>query len=131
MATWIEIGPRGVRSVQAANETTAPTATEGALLTNVAGFDIVVTCDVGQSFSAAAGQLSAYRSYPSIGVARADEALDLAIPASAVSQRRIVFTNFNPKNPVGRVAHLATNLSLTGGGVTIDYVPSGTAGTAL
>lgn len=137
MATWVPLGPRSVYSVQTVNDSAPSLGTDGVSVAQVPGYSLVLQCDSGQIVAAAAGGLLAYiwdplSGYP-LGQAggawsRVAAAMDLTIPASAVGQPRISWPWNSVAATIGRIAHIASGLSLTGGGITLFYACVGMQG---
>jgi hypothetical protein len=124
MATWEVITGRSVRSVQSATDS-APTGAEAGLnLSDVSGFSVHVWADTGQTFSGVAGSLVAYLYDDIVGDwSRAPE-LDLTLPSAATGLRKLVFTGFTVASPRGRLAHIASGIQVTSGGLTLTYSAS-------
>jgi hypothetical protein len=124
MATWANITGRTIRSVQAATEAPPLLASEGFDLNGVEGFTLKVACDAGKVINSAAGQFDLWHLDPVAGLPWS-KLIDREqqIPASAVGLASFSWL-FDVVNARGRVAFLANGLDLTGGGVTITFMPT-------
>jgi hypothetical protein len=122
MATWTRLGGRTAKGTQTTTDT-APThlSGDGVNLNDVAGFSVTVEADAGQTFSGAAGSLKAWFDDDALADVSYTPELDLTLPAGAVGQRRISFTGFTVASPRGYLAHIASGLQVTGGGITVTY----------
>ena len=125
MATWTQIPgtPRSVSSVQATTEAAPTQATDGLYLDEVAGFVLYLVADAGQTLNAAGGSLLGYRYDPNIGTwARAHE-LDIVLGASDIGGQASAWA-YQVASPRGRVAHVASGVGVTSGGLTLYYFTS-------
>ena len=128
MATWTAIGPRSVQSIQSTNDTQPPAnTTDGLNLDSVAGFTVHISCDTGQTFNNAASTFQAWRYSITTGRwSRAPEN-DITVGATGVGVRDIA-VSFQVASPRGQIAHIATSVGVTGGGLTLTYECNALAG---
>jgi hypothetical protein len=123
VASWALTDALSVASSRSTTEA-APSGLDGLALAGVGGFDLVVECEEGQTFTGATpGALLGYRGYPrgaAIDWAPAGD-LDVTIPAAAAGQRRWALTGWTVANPRGRIAHIASGVQVTGGALTVRY----------
>lgn len=123
MATWTLAGAftRSVISKQSTTDSAPTLATDGMNMDSVAGFNLYVACDTGQTFTGT-GTFPAYV-YDSTagGWAKSDTSLDLAVFPLAIGKSLIVYTGFTVASPRGQIAHIATGVGVTGGGLTLTY----------
>ena len=124
MATWVNrIQARTVISVQSSNETQPPPlTTDGLDIGSVAAFALHVSCDNGQTFNNSASVLQAWRYSPFTGRWSRAADSDVTVGSAGVGLQDIV-TSFQIAAPRGggRIAHLAYNVGVTGGGLTLTY----------
>ena len=124
MATWTRLstGTKDVQAVQSVGES-VPAAGDGLDLSGVAGFNLWMVCDSGQSFNSADVVFEAYRYDEASSVwARAPEH-DITIGSSAVGERSIAVA-FTVASPRGRICHVWDGTGVTGGDVTTTYSTS-------
>jgi len=124
VATWARLttGTRDVQATQSVGEP-VPSVGDGLDLAGVAGFNLWMVCDAGQSFSSADVVFEAYRYDAASGVwARAPEH-DITIGSSAVGERSIAVA-FTVASPRGRICHVWDGTGVTGGNVTTTYSTS-------
>lgn len=122
MATWTRLEQRTIKSSQTAPSDSAPSsASDGLDLLAVGGFVLIAECDAGQTFSSASGGFLGYLYDAVVGAWVRASDLDCVVPAAAVGQRRFAWPGFTVANPRGKVAHIASSLSLSGGNITTYY----------
>ena len=124
MATWnvLPTSGRSATSVQAASESAPTLATEGCNLMDVAGFDLYVEADSGQTFTATTGAFYGYKFSDLLNAWYRAPEVDVSIPTGGVGQRRVVFPGWTVSNPRDRIAHVANSIAVSGGGVTVTYI---------
>ena len=116
MATWALLynNGRSVISTQATTEAAPAADTDGLNLDSVAGFTVHIACDNGFAFSDPTSTFIAYRYSPESGLwARAAEN-DITVGSAGNGQQTIA-VSFQVASPRGRIAHIANNVSITGG----------------
>lgn len=127
MATWTRLQTYGrtIRSTQSTTDTPPVHGSgDGVNLNDVGGFALTVECDSGQSFSSANGSLVAYYDDEALADVSYMPEIDITLPASAVGQRRVTFGGFTVASPRGFLAHIASGIQVTGGGLTLTYTCS-------
>lgn len=114
--TWEATGTRSVKATCTTGSESAPTAaTEGALLSGVSGFAVVI--EAGASQTVAGGSLLAYVYNDVSGLwGRAPE-LDLSVPATAT--RVYAFSGFTVTAPRGRIAYVPSGVTISSGSATV------------
>lgn len=127
MATWAPLAAnltgRSVKSVQTTNDSAPTVASEGMSLQSVAGFKVVLEADSGQTLSGA-GSLACFTWDDSIaGWARLSDA-DITVPAAITSNRRYGAVSFQVQAPRGRIAFIASSVTVSAGGLTLYMIAS-------
>jgi hypothetical protein len=119
MATWTRTDQRSTTSVQATTES-APTGEDGVNLDSVGGFHIGVSADAGQTFTGAV--TDAFKAYVRIGSDwyRAPD-LDFDVPAGAIGLQRFAVPGWVVAHPYNRLAHVASGVLVSLGGLTVKY----------
>ena len=107
-------------SVQAATEAAPTLATEGQPLVGIRSFIIVVEADLGQTLLGT-GTLSSYLFDNLLGLPWARGDFDIAIPATAAGLRRWASVGWTISNPRSAIAHIASGVGVSAGGVTLHY----------
>lgn len=120
-AVWTAISGRSTKGVMAATDTAPTGAEDGLNLSDVAGFSIHVELEAGQTITAAAGGLKAYLFDPIVGFWSRTPELDVSFASSDVGERRVSRTGYTVSSPRGRLAHIASGMTVSGGGVTVYY----------
>lgn len=131
MATTWDLLPGAIRScisTQTTSESVPTLATEGLNLDSVAGFVLIFSCDLGEFFNNAASVFKAYRYDPFLNRwARAAEH-DVTVGTANVNERDFAVA-FQVSTPRGRIAHIASSIGVSGGGLTLRYITTQLVGT--
>lgn len=123
MATWIPLNDKATKSVQSATDSPPTLVSEGFPILGMTAVGITVECDVGQTFSVAAGALDLYLWDDLFGAWSYVLYQSITIPTEVVGKRRFS-TVAQIANARGRMAYIANGLTLTGGGLTIYFLPT-------
>jgi hypothetical protein len=127
MATWVRVGSRSYRSVQAATEAD-PSGVAGTPLAGVGGLGIHVVCDNGQTFTGTGGSLMAFAWDELVALWLPCPGSDLLIPSAAVGKQGFTDLGWTISAPRGRIAHVCKGVQISGGSITITYACSGIVG---
>jgi len=118
--TWAKYSARSVVSTQTTTEAAPTGGSEGLDLESVAGFTIHFACDVGETFTSAASVFEAYRYNSRTGIWSRSAEHDVTVGAEGLGKRAFA-VSYQVASPRDRVAHVANAVSVSGGGLTLDY----------
>lgn len=121
--TWTKIGERSVKATGMVTTEAAPTlATDGMDVAGMGSFSLTLECDVGQTFSSAAGQLDVYWFDPLIATWSYVGNAFQQIPPEAAGKRRFTLV-LDVQNARGRIALIPNGVVVSAGGLTEYYAP--------
>jgi hypothetical protein len=90
-------------------------------LDEVAGYRLTIIADSGQTITAAAGSFKAYVWDEWSGIWSRASDQDVVVTTDDIGGRGMA-TVFQVAAPLGRIAHVASGISVSGGGLTLYYI---------
>jgi hypothetical protein len=121
VASWTKLGIRSVKAAgMSATEAAPVDPSDGMDISGVRSFSLTLECDLGQSFSTAAGQLDVWWWDPIVGAWSLVPESYKPIPPEAVGRRRFTMV-LDVINARGQLALIPNGLSLSGGTLTQFY----------